>query len=389
MPILLSLPPIPNLQIRPTAEVRERFERRTDKDFAASANDNRSDLFSRWRVGAEFKYGSDVSGRFTYQYANDLYWTPTKNSSRANSDVFEAYVDVKVAGGKLRVGRQMLAKGWERLLGYGDWGNLGRSWDMARFTRGRWDMWAGLVGVSSANCQQTAVAGSAFASAFGESLFIYKHDETGAQKTDVYTLDHRWTAPRGRWSYDMELAGQLGRAGGRNLMAWAGAARTTYQATPIVGIYAEADAASGGRHGNTVLTFDQVFAGNHGKYGIMDAQGWRNMKGLTFGTALKPTKQSWVTFEYSRFGLWAANDAWYGDNGKINTGNSVTFIDPTGSRGTDVGDEFDLSGGYKLTNNVAFDGGFGVFRPGRFIKSFANTGDRNQVWMYLQVKLRF
>jgi hypothetical protein len=74
---------------------------------------------------------------------------------------------------------------------------------------------------------------------------------------------------------------------------------------------------------------------------------------------------------------------------KINKGNGVTFLDPTGASGTDVGDEFDLSGGYKLNANFLLDGGIGIFRPGHFVKSFSNSGDKNQVWMYLQLKLRF
>lgn len=389
MPIIVSLPPVPTWTLKPVYDLRERFERRTDKDFTAASNDNRSDLYSRWRAGFEFTYGKQVSGRVTYQYADDLYWTAAGNGSKINSDLFEAYVDIKTQGGKVRAGRQTFGKGCERLFTYGDWGALGRSWDMARFTAGPWDLWAGRSAVSSTPCKETSIAGLSYTSKFGDTMFAYKHDEKAAVKDDIYTLAHRWTRTAGKWSYDVEGAVQAGRVSANKLEAWAGAARATYQATPKVSIYGEADIASGGKRGNTVLTFDQVFAGNHGKYGIVDAQGWRNMKGLTLGATYKPNAKTWLTVEYDKFGLYAANDAWYGDSGKINKGNGFNFSDPTGANGTDVGDEFDLSGGYKLNANFAFDGGIGIFRPGKFVKSFAGAGDKDQVWMYVQCRIRF
>ena len=388
MSFFLTLPPIPDWTFKPSIDFRERFERRTDKDFASGHVDNRSDLFQRWRIGGDFTIGKNVTGRAMYQYASDLYWTKAANDIAQFSDLYEGWLEYKLSKGKFRLGRQEFIKGDKRLFDQGDWGNYGRTWDMARYTDKLWDLWAGRLALNSVPSKNAKLTGAAFRSPYGETMLFFKHNELFGLKDDIYTLDHRWTRRAKRWYGEAEAAGQLGKQAGQPMRAWAGEARISYQTTSKANLYAEVDAASGGHHGNTSFTFDQTFPGNHSKYGIMDMQGWRNMKGLTLGALYQVTKNTSVTLEYDHFGLWAADDAWYGDNGKPNKGSSFTFTDPSGAKGTDIGQEIDLSGCIKFDRQSTLDAGIGVFLPGHFVRSFANTGDR-QLWGYVQYRIRF
>lgn len=381
-----SLPVKADWSIKPTIEIRERFERRVDKDFNEDKNDNRSDLFSRWRVGVDFNYKKDISGKVVYQYSHDEIWTDSLNYSVERSDLLLAYVDFKFEGGTTRLGRQFLIKGNERLIGAGDWGMTARTWDMARWTGGRWDLWAGKLAVNSAPSRDAILAGGSYGSKYGETMFNYKHDKYTGLQDDIYTLSHLWKWKKDKWSADVEGAAQTGRTGDSKLEAWAGSARIGYQYDKKLKFYAEGNVASGGKKDDgTVLTFDQLYATNHTKYGITDMQGWRNMQGLSLGVNFKPTNKISLNAEYNKFGLRVADDAWYGDSGKGNKG----FKDATGNSGRDVGDEFDLWGSYTIDSRSTFEGGIGIFRPGRFIESFSQAGDQNQVWGYVQYKIKF
>jgi len=380
------LPVKADWSFKPVVDLRERIERRLDKDFSESKSDNRTDLFSRWRVGVDYGYRKNVSGKVLFQYSTDLYWTAAKNdAAMERSDVLVAYVDVKGKEGTLRVGRQFLGFGSDRLIGNPDWGMTARSWDMVRWTGGKWDAFAGRLAVNSTPSKHAFLSGLSYSGKYGQTSFVYKHDESHGPQDDIYTLNHLWKTKAGKWQHEVEAAGQMGRTGDNKLEAWAGTARSSYTVNPKLSLYGEANAASGGKRGDTVLTFDQLYPSSHAKYGTMDMQGRRNFKGLSLGANYKPTKASWLNFEVSRFGLWARDDAWYSDGGKANKG----FKDATGSSGSDVGMEFDFSAGLTLNQNSTVEAGLGVFRPGHFIGSFANTGDRNQVWGYVQYRFKF
>jgi len=385
MPLFtLPLPPLPDWSFKPVFDLRERFERRIDKDFNESAPDNRSDLLSRWRVGVDFTYQKNVSGRVMYQYAHSLFWTPASNASLERSDLFLAYVDFSSADSKVRLGRQQLVLGSERLLGPSDWGNTGRSFDMARWTKGKLDLFAGRLAVNGTPSKNAAVAGAFYKGSMGDSMLLYKHDERIGSQDDLYTLDHNWQFKQGKWSGDVEGAIQFGRKADQKLESWAAGSKINYQSDPKWRFYGELAAASGGGSGNTTRTFDQIYASNHSRYGVMDMQGWRNMTGISLGANFKPNAKLSVSAEVHKFGLWSDKDGWYGDGGSRNG----SFVDPTGSSGKDVGMEFDLFGAYAVDAKSQLEAGFGIFEPGNFIESFPGRG-KNQIWGYLQYRIRF
>ena len=386
MPFFYVFPVPTDWTLKPTIDLRERFERRIDKDFAESNSDNRGDLISRWRVGFDFAYREELTGKIVYQYSRSQFWTAAENGSEPErSDILQGFVEFPALDGKIRLGRQVLTKSSERLLGGSDWGATGRSYDMARWSGKNLDLFAGRLAVNSAASKDAIIAGADLISRYGETLFLYKHDKKAISHDDIYTFDHVWKQKRGKWTTEAEIALQSGRTGDQKLEAWAGGGRLSYEQSKQLKLFVDVSAASGGHRGETVLTFDQIYASNHNRYGVMDMQGWRNMKGLTLGANLKANSKLTLNFEFHNFGLLAADDAWYGDGGKPNKG----FLDPTGSKGTDVGHEFDLVGSLSLNSSSTLEGGLGVFSPGKFINRFAGKGDRNQFWGYMQYRFKF
>ena len=71
-----------------------------------------------------------------------------RNFSTENEDAREAFVRYAGRSGMVTVGRQKIVTGSERLIGMGEWTNVGRSFDCVRFQNARWDAFAGTVGVS-------------------------------------------------------------------------------------------------------------------------------------------------------------------------------------------------------------------------------------------------
>lgn len=384
MPIFPVLPPLQDWTFKPVFDLRERFERRIDRDFDQSASDNRSDLFSRWRAGVDFKYKSEFSGRVQYQYAHNLFWTPAQNGSLERSDLFLGYLDFGMADGRARLGRQQLIIGSQRLMGESDWGNTSRSFDAARWTGKKLDLFAGRLAVNSSPSKDAVIAGAFYQGSLGDSMLIYKHDERLAGHDDVYTLNHNYKFKSGKLSGDVEGAYQLGRRNDQKLQAWAAGSKWSYQADSKWRVYGELGLASGGGDADTIRTFDQIYASNHSRYGIMDMQGWRNMTGFTLGANFKPNSKLSLSFEFHKFGLWDSEDAWYGDGGSRNG----SFVDPSGNSGRDVGQEFNLYGSYAIDGKSQLEAGVGLFQPGEFIKSFPGKRDQ-QLWGYLQYRIRF
>ena len=112
----------------------------------------------------------------------------------------------------------------------------------------------------------------------------------------------------------------------------------------------------------------------------MDVQGLLNMKGLTLGASYKQSKATSFCFEYSRFGLYAANDAWYGVNGAV--------IRP-GAAGSssDLGTEFDLEITWTISEHFQTSFGAAHFADGEFVRDTGDSGDTN--WLYFRFLVTF
>lgn len=378
------------LVVKPFLEIRSRYERRTDRDFDEEAQDNRSHVTDRVRIGAEFEYGQSLAGRLQYRYGHEWIWTPQQNLSKERSDVEEAYVQAKLQGeATLKAGRQFVQKGAGLLVSTAAFGNVPYSWEGLRYQTGGWDLFAGECAIDpAAEHSNKWIAFAAKTWELGETMVLYHQREAPVRDVEVWTLDHRFHRSFQSLTVEAEAAVQAGHREQKDVRAWAARAKASKRVGRKTVAYVDAYVASGGSNRSETFTFDMVAGSIHNYMGQMDLQGWRNVQGITFGLANTLTNRLNLCLEYSRFGLFDARDAWYNSGGGVNRGSRGAFVDPSGRRGRDVGQEVDLFGLYKIDGNASIHFGLCVFQPGRFVKSFAPDSHGNQVWGYVGLTLR-
>jgi hypothetical protein len=259
-------------------------------------------------------------------------------------DVHNAFVDLgkRVENGwSLRVGRQVLSYGDERLVGPADWGNVGRVFDAARVAyqrkKTRLEGFASTVVVNDEDRFDPFELDQQFYGLYAsvsdwshgatvEPYFFWKRakSETGESgnigRKQVCTGGLRVNGPLpNRFDYTGEIALQTGDVAGDELRAWAGSLTLGRAVGADARVYVEYDHASGdnNRTNGRVGTFDQLYPTNHGKYGIVDQMGWRNMHGIRAGTSMKLYPRWNIQLDYHSFWLATKNDTMYRSNGAI------------------------------------------------------------------------
>ncbi len=376
--------------LRLRGEFRERIEGVSGAGFTSGRDD--AWFLSRFRVDAAVATGRAVSGRVQLQDARvaDKSIGPTGVPFRAPVDLRMAYVDVGAVSGPLsvRVGRQELVYGDQRLVGHVSWLNTARTFDGVRARIQTSQASIDVFGTSvvrllpdefdrSGNGNRFAgVHASTRALVPGSTVepFLYfRRDErqgleTGGTGTlSVTTVGVRLagTVP-GDWSYGIETALQRGGVGAEDVEAWASHAQVT---TPVVAPlatrataeynYATGDAdPSDGVHG----TFDQLYPTPHDKYGLADQVGWRNLHHVRFGVALTPWRGLPVTANYHSWWLAEATDGLYSAGGA-----RIAFV-PGGPASRHVGQEIDVQIRRRLSNRVDLAAGYAHILTGAFLR---------------------
>jgi len=127
-------------EIELLAQVRVRAELRDQSDFNSATPDRQRFYGQRTRLGVDAKVHPKVEGRVLFQ--DTRYWgveesstTQTGDEEQA-TDLFEGYIDLRWIWDlplDLRLGRQNLTYGRERLVGKLDFSNFGRTFDAFRF----------------------------------------------------------------------------------------------------------------------------------------------------------------------------------------------------------------------------------------------------------------
>lgn len=378
------IPDLPKLDWKFLIEDRIRFERRDDQDFSDSTSDGRSRLDNRFRVGFDYTSGKEISGQLRYQYAHSVFWSPAINNSDENSDLLLGNIQIKKKTGTWTIGRQFVTTPSRRLLDISDYSQRPKVFDVVRFQNKDWDAMLGKVAMTS-NIKDYSKVGMAKYTWFaGETMGFYKFDQNN--DINIWTIDHRYSNGKTKpWFYEIEGAAQQGSVTGKFLNSWFAHARVQYGLDPTTTLYSEANVASGGA-GNL---FDPLYGTGHVPYGLMDIQGLRNMKHLELGVTHKflPTLTGLISF--NGYALYDPTDGWYANSGSINKRPGGTYLDPTGANGRDVGQEYNIGFNWvpNSTQTIALE--FGLFRPGHFVSSFPNAGDKDGFWGLLSYTARF
>ena len=380
----------PVIEFKPTIEIRERYESRSDKDFNSAYEDDKQDVFSRLRAGINFTYGKDVSGRIQYRYAHDTIMTVARDYTTDRADIDQAYVAIKDGQAKITFGRQNVLKGDQKVLGMGNFGNISKAYDGVRFTNKSLDVFAGRLVIDSKLFPRAWLAMAAYTSKCGETMLTFKQDEATVKDLEIWTLSHRMEKQLGKFKLVAEGAFQSGYNQHKDVEGFMFSAVAKHPVNKTTTAFVGVNVASGGSSSTVQKTYDQVFGSYHANFGHMDVTGLRNLQHISVGLDFKPNKKLDMQLMYNYLQLFDKKDGWYGASGSINkTATNASYLDATGASGRELGQEIDLVGNYQLNKELQLNFGMGTFLPGSFVKSFQGGNHRNQTWFYIGMTGKF
>jgi len=319
-------------------------------------------------------------------------------------DIRGAYVEIgrEDTGWLFRAGRQVLQYGDARLIGPGPWSNVPRVFDGARLAYRRPGVQLEWFAATRAApdeddfdriSQDDRIAGFYPTFSIGstgnkvEPYFLWKgtrneQNEAGhAGSKNVYAGGLRATGPiPNQFYYTVEAVFEGGNQAGDDLRGWATSLRLGRNIKPApraVQLFVEYDYASGDSNpsDNRVGTFDQMFPSNHGKYGIADLMGWRNMHGIRTGVPLQLTGRWKLSVDYHSFWLANLEDYYYRSNGRPVVRNPA-------ATSRHVFQEFDIQNTIAVAKPLDFLFGYAHVFHGQFLKE--STGGSPATYAYVQ-----
>lgn len=319
-------------------------------------------------------------------------------------DLRQLYVeigDAKHSPLSLKVGRQVLLYGDQRLIGPLEWSNISRTFDAVklRYT-GNDGLWVDAFVSSVVVIDRFGMDDSD-----KDSLLsgLYAHIPTlGIQDTELYALyfddtnrnDHfltlgtHWKSTPGKlgpWDYETEFVVQTGTAGGRDLSAFASyvEAGYTFQAPwkPRLGLEYSYGSGDGNAADNKQGAFQNLFPTNHLHYGYMDVFSWSNLHNVALHLSAKPTAKITSSLDYHLLWLATTSDA-------LRRANATTAVRPISpNAGSFVGSELDLLMSYAHNTHLSFTLGYSHLFAGDYLANTGAGSDAN--FLYVMTNLKF
>ena len=385
-------------------ELRYRLEYRDNFDF----NDNKDDkdgfhLF-RTRINLSLD-ASKYLGAYVQLQDSRIWESQFSNKTPFENylDVRQAYLDIKMpvnSNVSLRVGRQELSYGKQRLIGGFNWSNVAQSFDAVKIIydveRFKIDLFASRkVIIESDSFDKWDEDGNIYG-IYGiykavnkheiHLYYLYRDADTGLSEWKESTIGLR-LAGKGirRFDYGLEAALQFGDFGKQDISAFALVALAGYTLelpwAPRIGI--EWDHASGDEdpNDNERNTFDNLFPTNHIHYGYMDRASLQNLDNLRLTVNANPSNKLSLQTDLHFLRLAETSDSFYhAGRGVIRT---ATGTDVSNSVGTD----FDLLIKYSLYNNIKLLMGYSHFFAGDYLKETGSDDDGD--FFYFQTLLNF
>lgn len=327
-------------------------------------------------------------------------------------DFQNLFIDVKVADIKdhpayVRIGRQEILLGSQRLISPLDWANTRRIFQGVRgFRQGeKFDVdlfWLQPVPINRNhldnpdNNQNLVGLWTTYRPQKGTFLDMYylfldNTNRTATQgiqiaPTNVHTMGTRYAGNKNQFLYDVELMFQLGERGGQNLVAGAGTGGVGYNFAKLPlnpTFWAYYDYASGDdspNGGGNYSTFNQLFPFGHYYLGWIDLVGRQNIHDINAHLFLYPTNWVTVWLQYHHFRLDSGKDALYSLTG------SALRRDPTGASGNHVGDEIDVIVNFHLGKHSDILIGYSKLFQGRFLQNTGNGPSPELFFMQYNVR---
>lgn len=408
-----------------TGQARARVEWRANNvtfNRAVAADDDVW-LLTRLRAGAGAKAGDWLKAYGELQDAREQFSTRVPADRNLDEDTLDFHQGwIEVANYKefpvgLKLGRQELSYGDERLIGISDWSNTGRVFDAVKL---RWQnrqcaldfFAANVVVVDNNSFDDKPDWADDFYGLYATTKAVTNHvwdvyallrdkDDAafaGAAR-QLYTVGTRFAATDklAPWDYGVELIGQFGHVRapgsqfGETSASWARqeafaaifnvgyTCRHEWKPRLAIGYdfaTGDSDPADG-----TSETFDPLYATGHRPLGFIDVFGLKNIHNPHATLSVSPHKQLKLQVDGHGFWLAESKDGWYKAN------NSLVRRDVTGNSGTYVGSEVDLTATYTPHKRIKVQAGYSHFFTGTFVENTGASSDADFFYTQLTLNL--
>ena len=319
-------------------------------------------------------------------------------------EIYDAHLKHRFVGEPIEItlGRQKISFGDNRIFGPGEWGNTGRwTWDALRI---QWrknsyslDLFAGGTKthnpvITTLPFTQMEYTGVGFYGSIDlkkgyviEPFYAWK-GPGNAPFARERKLSMHWVGLRStgnltkNLTHDLTLVGQTGRKENQQLIAYAIAAKLSYQQSNLTArpeLSLRWSYASGGSGNDGKLhTFDPVFGARDRYYGLMNLLSWSNLDDRECIITLRPDRSNSIELAYHWFFVP------HPENQRIN---GTLQLDPGQHF---LGSELDIQWRAKVHKDFEFTGTFGRFIPGN-VKPIAGKEPRSATYLSFQILWQF
>ncbi len=441
----LAIPAIAGVDFGGQYRVRGEYKENTGFEEGGSSEINSDDAFigQRVRLWGVANPTDDVSVKITIQDTRE--WGgvqttkggvtsgPGLTDTGANTlDLHESWVQITDFLGTpftIKVGRQEVVLGDQRIIGHFGWHNNASSFDAIRATTSTdsYDLLLlytkikeGSGGASNGTDQDLYLVHGTVKTIPNNKLDLYVFlvdDDSGAQfggnnggccaavgSQKLYNYGLRL---KGKASFGLDYTVEYNKQAGEIALPGPGsdmdidgfmyAVKLGYS-IPNNDVSARVEAqyvvASGDDDpsDSDFSTFLTPSPTNHGHLGYADTQGHRNVNAWSVGASVKPAPKWFVKLDYWSFSLDEAEDAWYSAGNWMNASGGLRAagcLDGMGNTCDDeIGTEIDLTVKYKYNKAVGLQAGYSVFTPGGFIEDQTDD-EADQAFAYLQLVANF
>lgn len=382
--------------VKVSGEIRVRHVEQNNYDLNSDAGDASNTTTQRTRVNVDAKvnettkayislqdtrnWGSEANTATTGNEAVTQNATKDVTATGQAVDVSQAYVQLDKLAGQplsLKLGRQALAYGDQRLIGAFEWSDNARRFDALKFA---YNHEAVNVDFFLANIKENGIANPADAQFNG--LYLTAKTIPLHKALDVYLLQKANTAAgENIMTYGLRLdggtagidwtaeaafqSGDATSAAKKKANMYVLKAGYTLPQIASLRIGAEYDFASGQDTSTDNTAFDNLYPTNHPLYGVTDITGTNslsNLKAMSLNVGAKPAEGLRLLAEYWNYSTSEEYAA-----GK-----------------TSVGNEMNIQAWYALNTNVDLHGFIARFTPSSDFSATADPADN--VTLQLAVK---
>jgi len=377
-----------------SADIRERYQSYDNYDFNSAVDNNSWEFDSRLYINAKGDFGNGLTVFLQPQAVmiqNHTKANGTQNFTQA--DLLQAYLQYDIADFGIRIGRQQLVYGDQRLLGHLGWKDVARTFDGAKLMYKTDSIALDIFAVHPADIgamtpTPAAPKGQSLVTWEDRSLIGAYGTYTVAAKSgiDAYFINwrHNQLAAIGKGrnmnTFGVRLFGESNGFDGTAEAAfqtgtWANNVSQKASAYAVKAGYTfdlwktrfgvEYDYSPGDDKANATTHKDFIFPfhTNHAHYGEMDFFSWANMKDINLSLKTSPAKGLTFMGNVHFLSLAEAKGDWVN---VVGTGTVNGFIGNPAYTQTKAGTEVDVKVVYSVeaVSGLKLVALFGVFNPG-------------------------